>query len=337
VATVEESLLAEAAAKIQPPIAEDVPVMSDEDIAEMVAVEQAKIRAIAEARAEMVNEAQGLKLKEAQANPPEPQETLTMTPPDAAQYPAGAALVISQMQQQIETLRREVASVKVSAAADGGEVITGDSSFPWQYYKKPERANDPQSGWITCGPGGALSTGQRDIGSVMHYMGKGMKVISQYGTAPQPSQTYRTPGGQYIRMLENGGAREFPVSQILQLKWNIKPPIPGIVFPQLEAVRDRIKVFTCYECDPGLAFEVYCLDDDRLAPRIFLTHLMRLHEMRRDEALAAVREQGFTIGRAAAVEAERDAATPVTIESAPPATTEAAPPVTTEYQIKSNA
>src|SRR3990167_9668950 len=47
-----------------------------------------------------------------------------------------------------------------------------------------------------------------------------------------------------------GGAKEFPVSQIIELKWHLRPPYREVSFPQLQGV--EITNYGCPECEKGL-------------------------------------------------------------------------------------
>jgi hypothetical protein len=105
-------------------------------------------------------------------------------------------------------------------------------------------------------------------------------------------------------MLQNGGAREFPASQILAYKWHISPPLEGAVFPEYEKVKDRVKHFVCDDCD----FDTWMLDDDKESGMMCFRHLRQpsddgRHNYSRREATAVLAEMEipFSAGRYAAL------------------------------------
>ncbi|HDZ39346.1 MAG TPA: hypothetical protein ENH62_13890 [Marinobacter sp.] len=224
---------------------------------------------------------------------------------------ASSAEAIGKLQEELSTLRDEVTNLRSASTKTEGVVDSGPSGYPWQYYKRSDR-NTPgynyglQANWITTGPGGATPGGQRDTGAFTKYMIKGMKPIMGYGVCDAPS-AYKTPGGQFIPMLEKGGAREFPATQVIAYKWHVKPPLEGLVFPQYEAVKGTVRHFMCEDC----IFDIWMLEDDKDTGMACFRHLRSdtgdgKHNYSRREGTAILMEQKvpFSAGRFAALAEE---------------------------------
>jgi hypothetical protein len=213
--------------------------------------------------------------------------------PEEVSDPA-VAEVLANMQAEIADLRTQVAK----AGGEGGVVEGGPGGYPWQYYQRPDRPDDPMSGWIVTAPGGQTVTGKRNVGAFANYVAKGMRPITRYGVAPVPSDV-SGPGAEFHSMLNNGGAKEFPAGQVLALKWHIDPPITGLTFPQYEEIRGQELIFACDDCD----LELYFLADDSHTARACFDHLSQTHKYPRQEAALALRDQGIPIrsGRFAAI------------------------------------
>ena len=214
-----------------------------------------------------------------------------------------AAEIMGRLQEQIAQLREQVSGLQ-QAGTGGGVVETGPSGYPWQYYRRAPQG--VQAEWIVYGPGGANPKGQRDSGSYVHYMTKGMKPITGYGNLEPPS-AYKLPGEPYVPMLERGGAREFPAAQVLAYKWHLTPPLEGVLFPQYEAVKDKARQFVCEDCE----FNIWMLDDDTETGMACFRHLRAdtqdgRHSYSRREATAILMEQKlpFSAGRFAALAEE---------------------------------
>ncbi len=251
--------------------------------------------------------------------PSERQQIATSTPEKLAEAvgeinvadPATAKL-LGQLQEQVAGLRNELTAVQ--AAGDGDVKEQGPAGYPWLYYKRsPEEMNSEgekgkgkAAGWVTVGPGGpSPTTGRRDSGSFVKYMAKGFKPLASYGVCEPPS-AYASGAAQFRLLLERGGAREFPATQILAYKWNVKPPIAGIKFPSLEeAVEgDRVRHFLCEDCN----MELYMLDDDLDTGMECFRHLRKdtedgRHGYPRAEATAMLMSHKipFSAGRYAAL------------------------------------
>lgn len=105
---------------------------------------------------------------------------------------------------------------------------------------------------------------------------KGNVYLSRYGRFVNdvgPKQ--RDTRGQLFSVTEepwrlifqHGGAKEFPVSQIVAHRWHIRPPYQDIVFPQLEGV--TIYDFQCPECERG----IFSSTDEEQAAFMLRQHL----------------------------------------------------------------
>ena len=202
------------------------------------------------------------------------------------------AEVIASMQGEISRLNKEVQETKVRQGKGGVE--EGPGGFPWQYYKRPtivdtRHPSYAASGWVVVAPGGSAAGGKRDVGSYAFYTTKGFKPLMNYGIVDVPTGQ-APPGDEYRTIIQNGGVHEFPVSQILALKWHLEPPVKETVFPQYEAVKDQVLSFLCDECE----FELFFLPEDETAPQGVFRHLRNGHEYTRAEATMALRAQGIT-------------------------------------------
>lgn len=213
-----------------------------------------------------------------------------------------AARVMGQLQEQIAQLRNEVSTLRQTGTADAsGAMDLGPAGYPWQYYRRADRG--VEAGWIVAAPGGATPRGHRSAGAFVRYMSKGMKPLTQYGTC-QPPAAYKNGGAQLVPMLQNGGAREFPASQVLAYKWHMTPPLEGVVFPEYEKVKDRVRHFACDDCD----YETWMIDDDKDTGMVCFRHLRTntedgRHNYSRREATAILAEAEipFSSGRYAAL------------------------------------
>ena len=220
----------------------------------------------------------------------------------ASEGEAQTAEVIARLQTQIDRLEQEVVSVRQrdTSSASGDLADAGPGGYPWQYYKRPARPNDPMSGWIIAGPGGPSPKG-RDVSSLTLHVNKGHKPITQYGVCLVPSDTHKLgAGGQFISMLKNGGAVEFPVSQILTYKWHIKPPFPGLRFPQVDEAMEKgiVRHFACRDCE----FELWFLEDDEDTALTAFRHLRSKkqpddgrHGYAREEAIQIMEKIGVDV------------------------------------------
>lgn len=105
------------------------------------------------------------------------------------------------------------------------------------YYRKP-------NGWITWN--GSQASKQLD------FISRGFQPLAQYGFIRADSDAPDYPANAWHQILQNPkGIREFPVEQILSMRWHRDPPIKGLRFPQLgEWIREgnEIVEYSCPEC-----------------------------------------------------------------------------------------
>lgn len=204
------------------------------------------------------------------------------------------AAALAQVQAQVAELKKELNTVRQSTA-DGEMADSGISGYPWQYYRRPVRQDDPMSNWIVIAPGGTAAAGKfagrRAVEQYAHYQGKGFLPITAYGPAPVPNV-----GNDMLWLLERGGAKEFPATQVLAYKWHVKPPLPGLLFPEYEKIKGTEILAECEECN----WNEWGLEGDKTVSVDFLLHLRQKHGYPRKEAALLIREQGLPqIGRMA--------------------------------------
>ena len=199
------------------------------------------------------------------------------------------AAAIAALQREVESLREALARTE-SAVTPKADDDGGPGGYPYMYYKRSEDGG-PMSGWIIYANGGASPrTGQRDTGTYGLLLSKGYKALPRYGIADPPA-SYPRPGSRYIPFLLKGGAKEVPASQVLALKWHLKPPLAGTVFPQYEKIKETAQNFVCDEGDCPL--DMWFLPDDQTTASACLTHLKVSHDYKHREAVAALRDQGI--------------------------------------------
>ena len=116
------------------------------------------------------------------------------------------------------------------------------------YYRRGD------TGWVTVGATTPANRG--------HYEYKGFVFLSQYGEfvngtagGAKKERDARgalwNPADEPWRLIfQRGGAKEFPVSQIIAYRWHVRPPYKEVTFPQLESV--KVYDFQCPECTRGL-------------------------------------------------------------------------------------
>lgn len=150
--------------------------------------------------------------------------------------------------QEVVRALREIQDVSGVSFGNLDLDDTGNAQF--MYYRKPADCGEP--GYIFIESAHPYEyQARRRMGCVP---------LDQYGTFEDISQKVSEfPGEQVLRgakwdihreafrrILARGGAHEFPVAQVLELRWHLKPPYPGVTFPQLEGV--EIKSFRCSYC-----------------------------------------------------------------------------------------
>ncbi len=221
----------------------------------------------------------------------EPPANTPALPPEVQQAAATGALdpevarVIAEMQTTIGNLESRLTKAETETATSGVDE-DGESGFPWQYYAKPDIG--PEANWIVSGPGGSAKGGRRNASAYANRSARGFRPLMNYGVAPLPSSV-PLPGQPFWSMIEKGGAKEFPASQVLSYRWHQNPPVAGIVFPEYEKVKELVLEFQCDECELELSF----LPDDQFSPRACFNHLRSTHDYPRSEAKAAMDAQGI--------------------------------------------
>jgi hypothetical protein len=117
------------------------------------------------------------------------------------------------------------------------------------YYKKAD-------GWVVVAS--TTPSNRRD------YEYKGFVYLHQYGEftngSAQPRAASRerdargnpwNPALEPWRLIfQRGGAKEFPIDQIIEYRWHIRPPYKEVTFPQLAGL--EITNYGCPECDKGV-------------------------------------------------------------------------------------
>src|SRR3990167_1717891 len=92
-------------------------------------------------------------------------------------------------------------------------------------------------------------------------------------------------------ILQRGGAKEFPIDQILAYHWHINPPYREAVFPQLEGV--DVTDYFCHECDKG----IFSHPEPAEAADMLKIHLTsgfdRRHEYRVEDLTALGEREGI--------------------------------------------
>ena len=131
------------------------------------------------------------------------------------------------------------------------------------YYRK-------KNGWVTTGP--TTDSNRADF----EYMGH--TFLAQYGQFKNVDDltherdingvgwnSFKEP---WRRLFQLGGAKEFPLDQIIAYHWHIKPPYREVNFPQAKGV--KIYDLFCPECDNGIFSSLNEAD----AARMLRQHLM---------------------------------------------------------------
>lgn len=147
------------------------------------------------------------------------------------------------------------------------------------YYRKT-------NGWIITAPVWASYRNDMEF--------KGYDFLSEYGTFVMDMAGNRSTKdlrGNYFSVVDEpwrfifqrGGAKEFPVEQILAFRWHIRPPYREVKFPQLEGV--TVYDYFCPECEKGVfssQFQQEAIDHLRvhLISRFDAAHSYRPEDLR---------------------------------------------------------
>ena len=225
---------------------------------------------------------------------------------DPAALKAILAAAMEQMNAahsaEMAAVRQELSEVRdTQNAIHGRDGVKEDNTslggMPWMYYKFPETWPDEQRrGWISMGPGGQRPRdGQRMVNAFAHYLQKGMIPITKYGLCPVPVSS--KGADTLLDFVKNGGAVEFPASQIVAYGWHRKNPFArlGVRFPQVEAIRDKLQTFVCEACGHTMDF----MPDDKSVGSVYRSHLMNSDKYPFRDAVEAVNRAGYkTTGHA---------------------------------------
>ena len=117
-------------------------------------------------------------------------------------------------------------------------------------------------GYYRRGDGGWIVVAATTPANRSHYEYKGFTHLPQYGefkngtSGGSPKEqdargvAWNPADEPWRLILQKGGAKEFPVSQIIAYHWHVRPPYRDLEFPQLADV--KIIDYQCPECDRGL-------------------------------------------------------------------------------------
>jgi hypothetical protein len=209
---------------------------------------------------------------------------------DVARVINAQAEAIAALRAELEAVRAEAQNANRSRPGDLLNENASPGGYPWMYYRIPQNWPDATTrGWVTIGPGGPGHDGRRDVGTFARYLKKGLRPIEAYGYITVPTKTDATES--FLPMLQKGGAKEFPCSQVIAYKWHIRPPIPGLKFPQYEANKSNVKRMTCEAC--GL--RLYFMASDRNAGNFYRAHLQMAHKYPFRDAAEAITRAGFDL------------------------------------------
>lgn len=144
-----------------------------------------------------------------------------------------------------------------------GNAIAGNKSVPWGYWKKEN---------------GAIVTGQFTPNEYIHNLKQGW---TPYENGPRFLMTETDRRQGFRAFLDAGGAKEFPLRQILEAGWHRKPPVVNgkpVEFPQLRRdAEGRVLVPNAEGVDEPL-IEPTC----PVCRKIYLS----IHDLQRHESVA---------------------------------------------------
>ncbi len=150
-----------------------------------------------------------------------------------------------------------------------GSMGTGKRDERVIYYRKPD-------GWITWADSES-GTKLRDFAI------RGFQPLFKYGAITgymDKEQKVPDPGSVWGPILRHpDGPAEFPVEQIVALRWHIDPPIEGVKFPQLMGKEKKIIQYQCPECSRAPFVELKVGDEVVLsAIKALGNHLTIMHK-----------------------------------------------------------
>lgn len=157
------------------------------------------------------------------------------------------------------------------------------------YYRK-------LNGWICVGP--TTPSNRADF----EY--KGFTFLPQYGEFANGTNEARAqakavddrgnpwnPAVEQWRLIfQRGGAKEFPIDQIIAFRWHLRPPYREVAFPQLDGV--AIINYPCPECEKG----VFASTNQREAAEQLRAHLTCGVNQRHSYTPTDLRELGKELG-----------------------------------------
>lgn len=156
--------------------------------------------------------------------------------------------------------------------ADALQAGLGSGGFPWQYWRKKD---------------GRIITGPEPRETLYRtYQRKGYTPLSQYGLLPTPGSAVPCCPKKFMRteqyhvLMARGGAKEFPIDQIINAGWHVKPPVihgKTIKFPQLKGV--AVEEVQCDECDKPF----WGVKDSRTIVQSLRQHCQASHGFNRRE------------------------------------------------------
>jgi len=160
-----------------------------------------------------------------------------------------------------------------------------------------------QRGWIVQAPawGSALKNyrGRRftfleEYGEFVITSGDKQKTdyarIKERDAVGRPWHTYHEP---WRMLFQKGGAKEFPLDQIIAYHWHVLPPYREATFPQLEDFYKHggtITDYECPECDNRIV--VFSSQNQREAARMLRIHLTSAINDRHKYSVADLRALG---------------------------------------------
>ena len=151
------------------------------------------------------------------------------------------------------------------------------------YVRKP-------NGWIAHAP--------TTIGNKRDYEGRGFRYLLEYGEfimsppggAPKSKDARDVDWNPFeepwLKILQMGGAKEFPIDQVIALHWHIRPPYRGVTFPQID---QPVHDFQCPECVKPVVFSS---TNRREAARQLRVHLVSKIDEQHKYTVADLKELG---------------------------------------------
>lgn len=157
----------------------------------------------------------------------------------------------------------------------GGEDTS--KSYPYMYWRRAD-------GWIVIGPAWATE--------FVRQSKKGMQPLTAYGEFhKQNKDGWNSVQEPWRRILQLGGAHEFPLEQVREHGWHRKPPYLGVAFPQLDDARDMGALPDDVQCPT--CRKPYLSTED-LQRHELIAHKEQSSNTQLARALAEAQQQGLT-------------------------------------------